>query len=357
MLFTYVVYNTILLFVLIFGYFVKTSSTKLQEYACRTVVFLSIVLPASIREGIGTDYWNYVVLYKWYAIGGDEHEMGFQLLGKVMNYFNFDHQAFIAVLSILAFAPICYFLPKKKFYPFIVIYFLLLFLNSLNLVRQSISIALVTCGISVLYEEKGNLKYLLCVILAILFHYSSVLYLPLFLFKNIKFTKSGIYVCLGSILLIVSTTNIIEIIFSNSIFLNSRYGVYAFNSFNREASVGSGLGIMLNLILPFLFLILNHKISKYYTHVGFFTFLTMVFIFTYSLASEIHIFGRLLTCFMFVPAFLIQPVCKVLLPHNQRLSLFLLFTIYLVLYEKMIAVSQSSLGSGLGISPYTTLFD
>lgn len=86
MLFTYIIYNVILLFVLIFGYYVKVSSTKLSEYICRTIVFLSIVIPASIRKGIGTDYWSYVGLYQWYSTNSDEHEIGFQLLGKLMNF-------------------------------------------------------------------------------------------------------------------------------------------------------------------------------------------------------------------------------------------------------------------------------
>ena len=174
MLFTYIIYNVILLFVLIFGYYVKVSSTKLSEYICRTIVFLSIVIPASIRKGIGTDYWSYVGLYQWYSTNSDEHEIGFQLLGKLMNFFGFSYQSFIASLAILAFAPVCYYVPKRNFYPFIVIYFFLLFLSCISTTRQAISIALVTCGIFALYKEKGTMKYLFCVVLAFFFHYSSI---------------------------------------------------------------------------------------------------------------------------------------------------------------------------------------
>lgn len=89
MLFTYIIYNAILLFVLWFGYLVKISSTRHTEYFYRTIVFLSIVIPASIRKGIGTDYWAYVGLYDWYRTNSEEHEIGFQLLGKLRNRFGF----------------------------------------------------------------------------------------------------------------------------------------------------------------------------------------------------------------------------------------------------------------------------
>lgn len=358
MLFTYIIYNVILLFVLIFGYLVKVSSTKISEYICRTVVFLSIVIPASIRKGIGTDYWSYVELYKWYSTNSGEHEIGFQLLVKFMNFLGFSYQSFIASLAILAFAPVCYYVPKRNFYPFIVFYFFLLFLSCMSTTRQAISIALVTCGIFALYKEKGTLKYLLCVVFAFFFHYSSVLYIPLLLFKNIKFSNTILYLCLGMILLIMSRADFIDSLFALSIIQDSPYGVYAtIGQYNREAEVGTGLGIILNLLLPYLFLVLNRKISKNYDHVGFFVLLTMVFVASYFLASKVHIFGRLMGCFIFVPAFLIHSVCKAISLKYNKLLLFLFFAIYLIIYEKMIAVSQYSLGNGLGISPYTTIFD
>ena len=357
MLFTYIVYNTILLFVLWFGYLVKISSTRHAEYFYRTIVFLSIVIPASIRKGIGTDYWAYVGLYDWYRTNSDEHEIVFQLLGKLMSTFGFSHQMFIAVLAILAFAPICYYVPKRKFYPFIVFYFFLLFPSCMSTSRQAIAVSLITCGLFALYKERGRLKYTLCAIIAFLIHFSSDLYFPLLFLKNIRLSVTKVYLFLGVILLAVSGTGLIDHLFSHPLFMDSTYGVYAENVYNREASVGTGLGIIANLIIPFLFLLLNRKISAGYSHVAFFAILDMLYIGSYLLAAKIHIFGRLMGCFAFVPAFLVDPVCKTLAPKYQKLILFLFFLIYLILYEKTITDSQVYLGSGLGISPYTTIFD
>ena len=354
---TYIIYNTILFFVCLFGYFVKVSANKFSEYASRTILFLSIILPASIRKGIGTDYWSYVSLYELYRKDGDEHEIGFQFIGKVLNYWGFEAQMFIAMLVILAFISVCYLVPKKSFYPFIVIYFLTIFPSCMSTSRQSVAIGLVVCGIFMLYEKKGRLKYLLCVALAFLMHYSSVLYFPFVFLKNIRLSKTSIWVLIGIVAVLSSGTYLIEAIFNSQLFLDSPYGVYAFNEYNRETSVGSGLGVTANLIIPVLFLLLSQKVSKKEQHVGFYVILSLCYIFTYLLALKIHIFGRLLGSFVFVPALLISPVVQTLIPAYRKFVLLLFFMLYIILFEKTIAVSQISLGNGLGISPYTTIFD
>lgn len=357
MLFTYIVYNTILFFVIIFGYLVKNSANKCSEYISRTIVFLSIVIPASIRKGIGTDYWAYVDLYNLYRTDSDGHEIGFQFLGKWMNLLDLDFHYFIALLAILAFFPICYFVPKRKFFPFIVIYFLLLFLNCMSTSRQVIAIGFMVCGIFYLYERRGNLKYLFCVVLAILIHYSSVLYLPFLFLKHFKLSRTSIWIFVGIFLVLSSGTYFIESLFSNELFLDSPYGVYATSSYNRETSLGSGIGIVLSLFMPVLFLVLNRKICRQYQHTDFLVILTLCYVFTYLLTLKIHIFGRLMQCFIFIPAFQFTPVCKTLSPKYSKLFSIAFFLIYLILFEKNIAANQLSLGSGLGVSPYITIFD
>lgn len=357
MLFTYLVYNTILLFVIVFGYFVKVSANRSSEYISRTIVFLSIVIPASIRKGIGTDYWAYIDLYNLYRNNTDDHELGFQFLGIWMNSWGFDPQAFISVLAILAFFPVCYIVPKKNFFPFIVIYFLIVFLNCMSTSRQVIALGFIVCGIFLLYKKKGNWKYLFCATLAFLFHYSSILYFPLLFLKNFKISRLTFWILIGSILILSSGTYFIESIFNNQLFLDSPYGGYVLSSYNRETSIGSGMGVALNLILPFLFLLLNKKIRMRYMHTDFFVILTLCYIFTYLLALKIHIFGRLLQCFIFVPAFIFIPVCKTLYPRYSKLVIIVFFLVYLILFEKNIYANQLSLGAGLGVSPYMTVFD
>ena len=357
MAFTYIIYNTILFLVIVFSYAVEKSRNNLTEYGFRTILFLFMFFPAAIRKGIGTDYWNYVDLYNLYANHGDEHEIGFQFLGQILNWTGAHYQLFIISLAVLAIAPICYYVPKRHFAMFTIVYFFLVYVDIIGTSRQDISIACIVCGIFALFSQKGNVKYLLCAAIRFIFHYSSVLYLPLILFKKIKFSTFNVYLSLAIILLLTVGTSTIEWIFTNPLFFDSPYGVYVGSGYSSEANVGSGLGIIANLLIPFTFIILSPKIRKTYKNTGFFTLLTLIFIGSYLLASQIHIFGRLVNAFIFVPAFLIYPTCKAISSKYKKLIFAAFFLMYLILFEKTIAISQISLGSGLGISPYTTIFD
>ena len=357
MLYTYIVYNSILLFVVVFAYLLQKSSNRISEYGFRTLLFLTMAIPACIRRNVGTDYWNYVELYQLYSKSGDSHEIGFVWIGQFMNWLGFHYQFFIILLAVLAIVPICYYVPKRNCSSFIIIFFFLNYLDIMGTSRQQISIALITCGIFALYHNRGSIKYLFANVMAFLFHYSSALYVPLLFFKNIRITPRKAYISLACVVAATMGGGMIEWLFGSSLFLDSPYGVYVTSGYNTEANVGSGLGIIANLLLPFLFILFFKRIYETIPNSGFLCILTLIFIGSYILASQIHIFGRLINVFCFVPAFIAYPTCKAISTRYRKLVFAGFFLIYLVLYEKTISISQISLGNGLGISPFSTIFD
>ena len=354
---TYIVYNSILLFTIIFSVLIQRSCNKTSEYGFRTLLFLTQAIPACLRKGIGTDYWNYKMLYDLYKYSSDEHEVGFQALGKWLNVCDAHFQFFVCFLAILALAPICYYVPKKNLSYFIIIYFFLLYLDIIGTSRQDISVAIIVCGIIALYHKHGNIKYFISALLAMVFHYSSMLYFPLIAFKRIKLSNKLILTITACVILVCSGFGVIEWVLNSPLFLDSPYGVYVGSDYIREANVGSGLGIMANILIPILFLLLYSKTSIHIEHADYFAVLAIIFIGSYLLASQIHIFGRLINVFIFVPAFLAHPVCKAISKKYCPLIFLGFFFMYLVLFEKAIADNQISLGSGLGVSPYMTIFD
>lgn len=357
MFYTYLVYNTILIFTVVFSILVEKSRDKLSEYGFRCLLFITQALPASLRFGIGTDYWNYVELYKLYHRTSDSHEIGFQALANLLIFFEAHYHIFIVVLSILAIAPICFYVPKKHFHYFIIIYFFMSYLDIIGASRQDISVAFVTCGIFVLYSYRGTLKYLIASFLAFLMHYSSFLYFPLIIFKNIILSTKKVYVLLVLTFVLTAGAGLIEWLFNSALFQDSPYGVYIGSKYVSEAKVGSGLGILANLLIALLFLLLYHKSSRYIEHSGFFSVLALLFVGSYLLASQIHILGRLVNIFLFVPAFLAYPTCKAISSKYPSLIFLGFFFIYLLIFENSIANNQIALGSGLGISPYISIFD
>ena len=357
MLFTFIVYNSILIFTIIWSVLVQKSKDNISEYGFRTLLFITQALPACVRKGIGTDYWNYKLLYDIYKHSQDEHEIGFQMVGKLLNLFGAHSQFFISFLAIFSIAPICYYLPKRNFSYFIITYFFLVYLDIIGTSRQDISVAFIICGIIALFHRHGNIKYLVTAFSAILFHYSSFLYFPLIFFKRIRVSYRFIIITLVTIFVLFSGVGIIEMIFNSSLFIDSPYGVYIGSDYIREANVGSGLGVIANILIPILFLIYFPRTSRYINHASFFAALAMMFIGSYLLASQIHIFGRLVNVFIFVPAFLSYSVSKGISTKYNQLIFLGFICMYLVLFEKSIIDNQISLGSGLGVSPFKTIWD
>lgn len=358
MLFTYIVYNSVLLFTVIFCILIEKSRNRISEYGFRTLLFLSLALPACLRKGIGTDYWNYVILYRRYRDYADDHELGFQWLAKICLFLDAHYQYFIIILTILAIAPICYYIPKKNCSFFIITYFVLLYLDIIGTSRQDVSVAFIVCGIIALYHNRGNLKYLFTGIIGFLFHYSSVMYFPLILFKRIRLSYKMILILLGLTLCLTAGMGMIEWILNNPMFIDSPYGAYLGNTqYITEAKVGSGMGILVNILIPILFIVLYPRSSKHIEHSGFYGILAIIFIGSYLLASKVHIFGRLVNVFIFVPAFLAYPTSKAISQKNHVLVFIGFMLLYMILLEKAIAINPISLGSGLGVSPYTSIFD
>lgn len=354
---TYLVYNSVLFFVVVFGFCVQRASDKKNELLARTCTFLVMLLPAAIRKGIGTDYEAYVELYRLYAGGTDDHEIGFQMLGQLMNAFHLHYQWFIIILAILCLLPVCYCIPRKYFGEFIVIYFFMTYPAMMSTSRQLVAVSLICCGTVALYHRKGTIRYVACVVCAFLFHYSALILLPFVLLRNIKWTWQRIYCLSGLMIFLFQTVDVINMIFTNELFLESEYGVYAINSYNRDAEIGTGLGVFANVLGPLLFVLSSSKVLRNDRRNGFLLFLSVCFVGGYLLASQIHIFGRLVACFSFVPALLIPLLCRTLTPKYSKLVYMGFFLIYLVLFERTIQISQITLGSGLGISPYRTIFE
>lgn len=357
MFFTYLVYNLTLLFTVVFSLLVTRSKTGISEYGLRTLLFLSQAIPACIRKGIGTDYWNYIALYRLYLHSDDDHEIGFKLLAKILIIVDAHYQFFIVALTVLSIAPICYFIPKRHFSYFAIIYFFMSYLDIIGTSRQDIAVAIIVCGIISLYHKRGGFKYLIASSLSFLFHYSSIMYFPLVFLKNIRISSKVIHILLIIIVVVTAGAGVIEWIFNSSVFMDSPYGVYVASGYNREANVGTGLGVLANMLVPLLFLIFYSRSSRYLSHAGFFGALALIFIGSYLLATQIHIFGRLVNIFLFVPAFLVYPTCKGISPRYSALVFCFFCLMYLILFEKSIMDSQISLGNGLGISPYSTIFD
>ena len=136
------------------------------------------------RYEIGTDYDWYVVLFNQVTLDDAYPEPSFLIIVEVLRYFHMSYQAMFIVYELL----IMIFLWKgiqrytKDTEIQILVLALFLYLQyifSLNGIRQSLSMVLIFWGYQYCLQRKFW-KYLLVVVMAVIFHYSAIIALVLY---------------------------------------------------------------------------------------------------------------------------------------------------------------------------------
>lgn len=352
---TYLIYNFILLFASFFAYCAQQVDNKRQECFCRIMVFLVLWIPASLRYGIGTDYFSYCSIYEhidWYA---DNLEVGYVWLNQLFHSLQLGYEWLFATVAGVTYAPLCFGLPKKAYAWWILFYVLTIYLGSYSLMRQSIAISL-SLYASVQLLQGHSKRYLVSIMLASLFHTSALLLLFAFILKYMNFNRwNALLIAVGGIIFIYKFS-FISILFESEAFLNSRYGDYAISSFNRETEMGSGLGVAAKCIVPCICIFLSNKMQNAKKGNGFLVGISIAYLLAMSLSVQIHVFSRLVDAVSFVGVLGIGIISMIRLRYRKILLLFL-FCLSVLTFEYNIAIAQVSLGRGIGISPYVSLLN
>lgn len=148
---------------------------------------LFFVILSGIRWETGTD-WN--PYYEYYLIYGDIPEDGFmEPLFTWMNGFNtrhFDYQTQILEIAAISIIPIGWRYNRMSPYPMMTlfIWFSIVFAHIFP-VRQTISVSIIVFSWKFI-EERSFIRYFIGVFLACMFHYSSIIALPLYFIWNLK---------------------------------------------------------------------------------------------------------------------------------------------------------------------------
>ena len=143
--------------------------------------------------------------------------------------------------------------------------------------------------------------------------------------------------CCCAAFLVMLGTNVVEMIFSNSLFMESSYGRYVDGDFAQETEIGTGLGVLSRMVLPVLVFLfvgqLREKDAEEETgretdcinedivglsernwdtdvesedknkleNTGYISLICIAYVVAMYLASRVYIFNRLSDLFRFVP--------------------------------------------------------
>ncbi|MFU1898416.1 EpsG family protein [Escherichia coli] len=253
--------------------------------------FFLLFFISSVRVGIGTDYYSYENIFNLIEQGAQVGtEPIFYLINLISSKFDFGFRGVIVITSFLFLYPIFKCI-DNRITIWVVFYFLMSFyLYSFNTIRQGIAISISCFSIYKLLIDGNKVKYIFIVFLASLFHSTALIGLLVLFFR--KF-------CLpwwGNIILIVVfyfiAQSSISYLLNSSLFLSSKYSFYANTDYIDAAKLGSGVGLVIQLI-PYFVIIVFHKYIFLSENISKFSVNTsMALIFVKILMLNIGIFYR-----------------------------------------------------------------
>jgi len=200
-----IVYFSVLIVVVLAAFIARKSESKILSNCMLGIAFITMVLAAGLRSRIvGTDTGAYVYIFSKVrtfadvmSYGGDMQEYGFWGLNWLIHYISNEYMVLFFAIAVIVIG--CYQWAILKytesievaFFIFITMGFYLFFFNG---ARQGIACAIYSLAIGPMLK-RNFIKYLGYVILAILFHKTAVMMLPMYFvfnrpntFKNNLFT-------------------------------------------------------------------------------------------------------------------------------------------------------------------------
>lgn len=318
----------------------------------------------SIRYGIGTDYFNYEVIFQYIRGGLEYGSTGYQLLSVEPLFFLINKfsavlfQNYYGLLIIVSlFIYLCFIIPiispnsaKIGSQPLMMLIMIVLFFApSMNIMRQMLAVALIFSATKYIFSRE-ILKYTIVVVLATMLHSSAVLCWSFyFLYYEGRNQKKYFSLLCLSIVVVPLLINPIYDFLSNFSIFEKYYEVYNFletPDFNR-------MFIKILTKLPIIFLIvytLKNR-NKYSTREKYYILLFFLEIMFIVLSMYSKWAFRLTYYCMVSEIFLIPSQLNRLKGVERFIFSLLIPTYYLVLFIFNVFYLQND-----GIVPFVTNF-
>lgn len=234
-------YYLIIFIIIIGGYLISRQYPNSQiSNVSYWILYLLLAVTAGLRYETGTDYFAYQEIYNgtntlteaieygkiWSTYGNAE--IGYMLVNSLFRTLGVDVNIMFLFISFftlyLVFKSISDYCYRYRFLIVLAYYCFCFFVLDLNATRQTISVSLFLYSLRYIIDRKVY-KYLLCTILAILFHTSAIIILPLYWIINKRISNWVIYsmtffglviILLKIPILEIMVLSILEPIFSGS---------------------------------------------------------------------------------------------------------------------------------------------
>jgi hypothetical protein len=346
-------------FVLLFlHYSYSKKNSRSPKYFPVFISALILIGFAGLRSGdVGTDTNNYIGIYKAFVKDSKSIfemetsiELGYLFLQELTSLFSKEYWAILVSTAVLSVLPYYYIINKlsKNVILSVFIYITLaIYLIFFNAGRQGIASAI--ASISVIYLiERSIIKYVICIIIASLFHTTALIMLPFYFILNRKVTFNNIliYTVIG----VISFSFLSSFLSLFSSGIEERYAVYE----NRGAAGGNLLALFFICLGIYLF-ILREKISVknlklfdvYFNYCIFTSIIYIVVIYTQADVNFIRITNYFALGFILIWPIVFEDV-KFFKYYFVKILFILIHLLFYGIYiNKMSALSPYSLNSNL----------
>ncbi|MBP5198154.1 MAG: EpsG family protein, partial [Lachnospiraceae bacterium] len=257
-----------------FLYFERFERQQAFNAVMAFVIFILLTLVSACRIAVGNDYWVY--RFQFNLIMQDRHvsyEMGFNAVVKAIQYlFGYDNYlpvfAFFSIVTCAFFVKAMY--DQSRFFAGSI--FLLMtcgyYFSSLNTVRYYMCLAIALFSMKYVIEKR-YISFIVCIILASLFHKTVLLVIPVYLFAGFladrKWKKAYTLILIVGAVLFVA----LEPVWRKVIFIF--YPYYEGSVFDVRnislANVAKCVGVIILWIVTLIFYkgdILNDRANRFY---------------------------------------------------------------------------------------------
>lgn len=303
------------------------------------IIFLLLLFLTMFRgETIGNDTKPYMFYYQLICDNGISNsinfEYGYQFLNVIVGKISTDSRTIIIVTSLLSYFMfgIYYFKRCKKPFLAIILFYALFFSMFTNVIRMACSISMLLWAYDSI-EKKKKIRTAIFMIIAILFHTTSIVFVPYLIIKyyDIKLSKK-LFGLFSIVLTILSLASDYMLIFVSN-FVANFGGRFANSSYMTSSRTETGfLGVLLSIIvlgaIYFCYSKLVEKSKQKESTKWLFTFSFVFFI----LAFVMNLFDRLANIFLFV---LIVPVINEIIESkkgNKKIYLIVLIIFLLAMF-------------------------
>lgn len=235
---------------------------------------LPLMFVASVRYGVGTDFFSYRNIY--YGISNGrilDIEIIYYYINRISSIFVSDYQNFLWILSALLLFPIFNEIFDDSPYVCLSIFLFVFgryYFAYMNIMREMISCSIIFYSIRFI-EKRRFWKFILCLLVATGIHYAAIIFLPAYWLYNTKIPKKVVFVVLF-LSIIISKTEIASLI--NNILMRTTYERYFGSKYDTgETKVSSILFHLIILLFAYLF---DRNDKKYNFFVNIYTISTWI---------------------------------------------------------------------------------